>query len=83
MSKWGEDVDRLWGRRLLARTYQPGRMRAVTLRDGPKRAAHLDPELPRAVFRWTGTGWEHVATVDNLKAAQDLMRPAKPGPEPW
>lgn len=72
-----------FGRRLLARTYQPGRMRAVTLAPGPPRAAHVDPDLPRAVFRWDGTGWRLVRVVPDLAAAQDLMRPETPGPEPW
>ncbi|WP_372457183.1 DUF6087 family protein, partial [Streptomyces purpurogeneiscleroticus] len=47
------------------------------------RAAHIAPDAPRAVVRWDGQHWELVAIVDNLAAAQDLMRPAKPGPEPW
>ncbi|WP_050515196.1 DUF6087 family protein [Streptomyces rimosus] len=83
MASWSDDVGRRWGRRLLARTYQPGRMRAVTLRDGPPRAAHLDPQLPRAVLRWTGVKWELVKVVPDLAAAQRLMRPRKAGPEPW
>ncbi|MEU2792584.1 DUF6087 family protein [Streptomyces sp. NPDC007100] len=83
MSDRRAEINLRWGQRLLARTYQPGRMRAVTLREGPPRAAHLDPELPRAVLRWTGTKWQLVKVVDDLKAARDLMRPQKPGPEPW
>ncbi|WP_110944887.1 DUF6087 family protein [Streptomyces niger] len=82
MSEWG---DARFGRRLLQRTYQPGRMRALTLTltPGPPRAAHLDPDAPRAVVRWDGQRWKLVAIVDNLAAAQALMRPDKPGPEPW
>ncbi|MBZ4018023.1 DUF6087 family protein [Streptomyces purpurogeneiscleroticus] len=80
MSESGWD---LFGRRLLQRTYQPGRMRALTLTPGPPRAAHLDPDAPRAVVRWDGQRWKLVAIVDNLAAAQALMRPDKPGPEPW
>ncbi|MFF1715768.1 DUF6087 family protein [Streptomyces sp. NPDC058268] len=83
MGKWSQDVSDRWGRRLLARTYRPGRMRAVTLREGPPRAAHLDPELPRAVLRWTGSEWKLVQVVPDLEAAQRLMRPQKAGPEPW
>ncbi|MFI9029973.1 DUF6087 family protein [Streptomyces sp. NPDC053560] len=71
------------GRRLLQRTYQPGRMRALPLTSGPPRAAHLDPDAPRVVVRWDGQRWKLVAIVADLAAAQELMRPAKPGPELW
>ncbi len=83
MSSWSEEVSRRWGARLLARTYRPGRMRAVTLREGAPRAAHLDPELPRAVLRWTGREWKLVAVVPDLAAATALMHPEPTGPEPW
>ncbi|MFE0063277.1 DUF6087 family protein [Streptomyces sp. NPDC059003] len=88
MSERRVEIDRRWGLRLKARTYQKGRMRAVTLREGPPRAAHLDPELPRAVMRWSGkkTGWKLVKVVPNLAAAQEFMRPKdtkKPKLEPW
>ncbi|MFD7714187.1 DUF6087 family protein [Streptomyces sp. NPDC059786] len=68
---------------MLRRTYQPGRMRAVALVPGPPRAAHLDPDAPRAVLRWDGRCWKLVAVVADLAAAQDRMRPEHPGPEPW
>ncbi|MFC6063756.1 DUF6087 family protein [Streptomyces ochraceiscleroticus] len=50
---------------------------------GPPRAAHLDLDAPRAVVRWGGWRWKLVAIVDNLAAAQDLVRPEKPGLQPW
>ncbi|MFD7162959.1 DUF6087 family protein [Streptomyces violascens] len=83
MSERRAEIDRRWGQRLLARTYQKGRMRAVTLREGPQRAAHLDPELPRAVLRWSGEAWVLVKVVPNLAAAKKLMHPKTTGPEPW
>lgn len=43
MSERRAEINRRWGQRLPARTYQKGRMREVTLREGPQRAAHLDP----------------------------------------
>ncbi|MFH8295034.1 DUF6087 family protein [Streptomyces sp. NPDC018059] len=83
MSERGEEINRRWGKRLLARTYQPGRMRAITLGEGPPRAAHLDPHLPRAVLQWTGQTWKLVKVVPNLAAAKALMHPKRTGPEPW
>lgn len=86
MSKWGEDVDRRWGQRLLARTYQVGRMKALPLGDGPRRAAHLSPDLPRAVLRWDGERWTLVKVVANLAEAKKLMYPdtdTHGQPEPW
>ncbi|MFE7116132.1 DUF6087 family protein [Streptomyces sp. NPDC057654] len=83
---WPPDLAERFGRRILARTYRPGRLRAVTLGQDPPRAAHLAPELPRAVMRWAGEakGWKLVAIVPDLRAAQALMRPAgQPRPEPW
>lgn len=73
---WPDDLAERFGRRILARTYRPGRLRAVTLGQAPPRAAHVDPHLPRAVMRWTGErGWRLVAVVDSLPAAQALMHP--------
>ncbi|MFI6688023.1 DUF6087 family protein [Streptomyces sp. NPDC050485] len=86
MTERRAEIDRRWGKRLLARTYRTGRMRAVTQRPGPPRAAHLDPELPRVVVRWSGTAWELVTVVPNLAAAQEFMRPKdtkKVELEPW
>ncbi|MER5302245.1 DUF6087 family protein [Streptomyces lasiicapitis] len=83
MGRWSEEVSEQWGKRLLAGTYRPGRMRAVTLREGPQRAAHLDPDLPRAVLRWTGQEWTLVRVVADLEAAKALMHPEPAGPEPW
>ncbi|GAA2288668.1 hypothetical protein GCM10010145_68840 [Streptomyces ruber] len=80
MSKASEER---FGQRLLQRTYQPGRMRAVTLVPGPPRAAHLVPDAPRAVLRWDGERWKLVAVVADLATAQERMRPKRPGPEPW
>ncbi|GAA0449137.1 hypothetical protein GCM10010361_11450 [Streptomyces olivaceiscleroticus] len=58
-------------------------MRALTLTPGQPRAAHLAPHAPHAVVRWDGRRWKLVAIVDNLAAAQALMRPDKPDPELW
>ncbi|GGZ42783.1 DUF6087 family protein [Streptomyces poonensis] len=80
MSRTGDEQ---FGRRLLERTYQPGRMRAITLVPGPPRAAHRDPHAPRAVLRWDGERWKLVAVVADLAAAQARMRSDHPGPEPW
>jgi hypothetical protein len=79
MSERRAEIDRRW----VSGSWQKGRMRAVTLREGPSRAAHLDPEMPRAVVRWTGEAWVLVKVVPNLVAAKKLMHPKTSGPEPW
>ncbi|MET9296917.1 DUF6087 family protein [Streptomyces sp. NPDC003077] len=61
---------------------------SVTLRHGPLRAGHPDPELSRAVLcwmvlSWTGVKWELVKVVPDSAAAKRLMRSRKAGPEPW
>ncbi|MFF2719011.1 DUF6087 family protein [Streptomyces sp. NPDC058011] len=53
-----------------------GRLRAVPLvsGDGPK-AAHLNPDAPRAIQRWNGYAWEPYGTVANLAEARRLLYP--------
>ncbi|MFH8350288.1 hypothetical protein [Streptomyces sp. NPDC018045] len=40
-SDWPPELAERFGRRILARTYQPGRLRAVTLGQDTPRAAHV------------------------------------------
>ncbi|WP_031520917.1 DUF6087 family protein [Streptomyces sp. NRRL F-5123] len=61
-----------------------GRLRAVPLVSGDTpRAAHLNPDEPRAIQRWNGHTWEPYAVVPSLAAAQRLLYPAaEPPPDP-
>ncbi|TGB05595.1 DUF6087 family protein [Streptomyces sp. MZ04] len=91
---WPPELAERFGRRILARTYQPGRLRVVTLGQDPPRAAPVEPHQPRAVMRWTGKkgGWKLVAVVADLAATQAFKCPPRADndqgdvelePEPW
>ncbi|MFD7337538.1 DUF6087 family protein [Streptomyces violascens] len=79
MSERRAEIDRRWGQRLLAEGPHAGGDPA----GGLSRAAHLDPEMPRAVVRWTGEAWVLVKVVPNSVAAKKLMHPKSSGPDPW
>ncbi|WP_329251711.1 DUF6087 family protein [Streptomyces sp. NBC_01478] len=53
-----------------------GRLRAVPVvsADGP-RAAHLNPEAPRAIERWNGHTWEPYAFAADLAGAKAILYP--------
>ncbi|MGC5042435.1 DUF6087 family protein [Streptomyces albidoflavus] len=68
-----------WARRREERqAAAKGKLRAVPLTQGPHRGAHVDPDAPRVIQRWTGTEWETVGLADDLAAAKALLHPPPP-----
>ncbi|MFF4285637.1 DUF6087 family protein [Streptomyces sp. NPDC001633] len=68
-----------WARRREERRdASKGKLRAVPLTEGPHGGAHVEPDAPRAIQRWTGTEWETVGVVDDLAAAKELLFPPPP-----
>ncbi|WP_412076931.1 DUF6087 family protein [Streptomyces xanthophaeus] len=53
-----------------------GRLRAVPIvsGDGPK-GAHLNPDAPRAIERWSGHAWEPHGFASNLPEAKRILHP--------
>ncbi|WP_437053408.1 DUF6087 family protein [Streptomyces sp. enrichment culture] len=73
-----ESLEEWARRREERRNATRGKLRAVPLTEMPHRGAHVDPEAPRVIERWTGTEWETVGLVENLAAAKALMFPPPP-----
>ncbi|MCZ0970726.1 DUF6087 family protein [Streptomyces albulus] len=78
-----------WANRRAAKV---GRLRAmlIVFGDGP-RAAHLNPDAPRAIERWNGHTWEPHGFAANLAEARRILypdantdpTPAPPPANPW
>ncbi|AIA03271.1 DUF6087 family protein [Streptomyces noursei] len=62
-----------WANRRAAKV---GRLRAmlIVFGDGP-RAAHLNPDAPRAIERWNGHTWEPHGFAANLAEARRILYP--------
>ncbi|MEU9624428.1 MULTISPECIES: DUF6087 family protein [unclassified Streptomyces] len=48
------------------------------LTDGPQRAAHVDPDAPRAVQEFDGTQWVTLSIAVDLAAAEAVLYPPQP-----
>ncbi|MFJ9789355.1 DUF6087 family protein [Streptomyces globosus] len=55
-----------------------GKLRAVPLGAGPHRGTHVEPDTPRVIEEWTGTGWEALCVVEGLAAAKAVLYPPRP-----
>ncbi|MFF9074491.1 DUF6087 family protein [Streptomyces sp. NPDC014872] len=71
-----------WARRRDERRARAtGRLRAVALAEGPYRAAHVDPNAPRAIQEFDGTQWVTLSLAVDLAAAKAVLYPPQPEAE--
>ncbi|MDH6579479.1 DUF6087 family protein [Kitasatospora sp. MAP5-34] len=64
-----EEPLELWAARREALRRPVGERRVVRA-DGLRRAAHVDPAVPRVVEEWDGVQWVIVATAEDYAAGQ-------------
>lgn len=70
-----EPLDK-WAQRFLARQQERvGRLRAVPMAPGPARAAHVEPDKPRAIERWNGYAWQPYTVAANYAQAKQILYP--------
>ena len=71
-----------WARRRAERRARAtGRLRAVSLTEGPHRGVHVDPNAPRAIQEFDGTQWVTLSLAVDLAAAKAVLYSPQPKAE--